>query len=179
MTLALDRGTMATSISVSEEMADWLHEQKGRGDTYEDVLCRLIREEPDEDALPAFVLGEATPEQGRDAVPEPATPTPDAPADADLDRLVDDVVDAGVLPGSGAKLQRRRDALHVAVDFLREQGTATPADFKESVYPDHSADYGNGNSWWKNCIYKGLSAVAEQSDAVEKADYSGEWRYVG
>lgn len=31
-----------TSIQVSEELADELHERKERGDSYEDVIWRLI-----------------------------------------------------------------------------------------------------------------------------------------
>lgn len=179
MTLAFDAGGMATSISVSDEMADWLYEQKGRGDTYEDVIRQLIREARGEDTLPGTDADAGT----DTATPATANTSRDstagqAEADRDLARITDDVVDAGVLPGSGAKLQRRREALHAAVDYLREQGTATPTDFKNDVYPAHEGDYGGGGSWWKNCIYKGLRAVAEQTAEIEKADYSGEWRYV-
>ena len=31
-----------TTIQVSDELADELHSRKGRGDTYEDVIWRLI-----------------------------------------------------------------------------------------------------------------------------------------
>lgn len=33
-----------TSIRVSEELADELHSRKNRGDSYEDVIWRLIEE---------------------------------------------------------------------------------------------------------------------------------------
>lgn len=33
-----------TSIQVSEELADELHSRKARGDSYEDVIWRLIEE---------------------------------------------------------------------------------------------------------------------------------------
>lgn len=34
-----------TSIRVTEELADELHERKDRGDSYEDVIWRLIKQE--------------------------------------------------------------------------------------------------------------------------------------
>lgn len=34
-----------TSIRVTEELADELHERKDRGDSYEDVIWRLIEQE--------------------------------------------------------------------------------------------------------------------------------------
>jgi len=37
-----------TTISVSEELADELHGRKQRGDSYEDVIWRLIEKADDE-----------------------------------------------------------------------------------------------------------------------------------
>ena len=34
-----------TTIQVSDELADELHERKGRGDSYEDVIWRLLNDE--------------------------------------------------------------------------------------------------------------------------------------
>jgi len=45
-TQASDMGT--TSIRVSEELADELHDRKNRGDSYEDVIWRLIGDGDDE-----------------------------------------------------------------------------------------------------------------------------------
>jgi predicted CopG family antitoxin len=36
-----------TSIGISEELADELHGRKDRGDSYEDVIWRLIEESED------------------------------------------------------------------------------------------------------------------------------------
>jgi len=41
-------GMTDTSIRVSEELADELHERKARGDSYEDVIWRLIEDSNDE-----------------------------------------------------------------------------------------------------------------------------------
>ena len=92
---------------------------------------------------------------------------------------VDVDVEAIDLPGSGAKLDERRDALRACIAYLVENGVATRADFEADVYPEHPARYETPRSWWKNCLTDGLSAVAERSDAVEKPDYTGDWRYLG
>lgn len=39
-----------TTITISDECADALYELKQRGDTYEDVIWRLMDEQPPEDA---------------------------------------------------------------------------------------------------------------------------------
>jgi hypothetical protein len=99
---------------------------------------------------------------------------------AELQTIVEDVADE-VLPGSGSKLEERRAALFAAVKYLTTNQTATPAELKEEVYPEHTGRYTSGKdpaqSWWKNCILPGLSAIAERADDVEAADYSGVWRY--
>lgn len=38
-----------TSIQISEELADVLHDKKNRGESYEDVIWREIEEEPDDE----------------------------------------------------------------------------------------------------------------------------------
>ena len=105
---------------------------------------------------------------------EPHTPASRSAVADVVDEIAEDV-----LPGSGAKLKARREALHAAVDYLRERGQATPKDFRTDVYPEHPGHYTDGDdparSWWKNCIYKGLRELAERTDLVEKADTTGEW----
>lgn len=39
-----------TTISVSEELADELHDRKSRGESYEDVIWRLIERAAEEDS---------------------------------------------------------------------------------------------------------------------------------
>jgi len=166
-----------TTISVSDELADELYERKGRGESYEDVLWRLLEEtggqieresEEGEEA-------ETTEEQPSDLLgTEVESPAPT------IEDLVDQV-GRDVLPGSGAKLDERVEALRAVVDYLREHGTATPADFKNEVYPAHTARYTDGEnparSWWKNCMYPGLKELAERSEEIAKADETGEWNY--
>lgn len=112
----------------------------------------------------------------------PRQPAPDEPEAADIDALVDEVAE-DVLPGSGEKLEARREALRAVVYYLREQGSAKPKDFREDVYPDHQAYYTEGSdppySWWTNAMYDGMSALAERTDTIEAADSTGVWRWRG
>lgn len=114
--------------------------------------------------------------------PSTSTAPPPEPEPTSLETLIDDVA-TETLPGSGSKLEERTQALHATVEYLREQGTATPADFREDVYPQHTAQYTKGSdpalSWWKNCIYKGLRELSERTDAIERPDETGEWTYTG
>lgn len=120
-----------------------------------------------------------------DSVEDTTPPREEAHAPRETPPFADlvDAVAEDALPGSGAKLEARREALHAAVEYLREQGEATPKDFRTDVYPEHTGHYTDGDdparSWWKNCIYKGLRELAERTDLVEKADTTGEWSYRG
>lgn len=93
------------------------------------------------------------------------------------------VFDGLDLPGSGAKLDARRDAVRATVAYLREHGTAKPADFQRDVYPEHPARHTEGENparaWWKRTVSKGLKQVAERTNAVEPADTSGVWTWTG
>lgn len=98
---------------------------------------------------------------------EPPEPT-NEPDVLDVDRLD--------LPGSGDKLEERREAVRACLDYLEENREAKPAELKETVYPDYTGGYASARSWWKNCVYKGLRQLAEGSDRLEKADTTGVWR---
>lgn len=179
---------MPTTISVSEELADDLYARKRRGESYEDVIYRLIEkadkcEELEEHAAePDSPTDTVDVDTDAESEKAPAVDTPQSEK-TELDRLINEIVDDDVLPGSGNKLEKRREALRATVEYLREHRTAEPKDFKTDVYPDHPAEYIAGedpsNSWWKNCIYKGLRALAERSTEIQKPDQTGEWRYIG
>lgn len=167
-----------TTISLPEDLADELYDRKARGESYADVIRRLLEQADGVDA-------EETGAQSREAVADPTpdrSPTTTTEADTDPLALVD-TVGRDALPGSGAKLDERTEALRAVVEYLQEQGTATPTDFRTEVYPDHQARYTDGEnparSWWKNAMYPALSALAEVTPAVEKADTTGEWSYHG
>lgn len=173
-----------TTISVPEELADELYSRKGRGETYADVIRRLIAAEE----------GENGDREGEDTHPTASSTKNEEEGlsarsveaaddhDIDLGDLVDDVA-GEVLPGSGEKLEARREALFAVVAYLRDHGTASPADFRRDVYPEHEAGYTTGSdpprSWWKNAMYPGLRGLAERTERVEKADTTGKWSYTG
>lgn len=171
-----------TTISLPDELADELYRRKDRGESYADVVERLIERA---DATDAPESGERAPQyDGSADTGVDVTDETHAASDATLRTLVD-TVGRDALPGSGAKLDERADALRAVVEYLQDHGTATPADFQNDVYPDHPARYtpdaatNPARSWWKNAMYPGLRALAEHTDEIEKADQSGEWSYVG
>jgi len=105
----------------------------------------------------------------------------DTPAPRDGTEVREDPVEELDLPGSGEKLERRREAVRACYEYVQEQGKAKPADFREDVYPDHPAMYTEGEdpaySWWTNCMYKGMKQLAETDDRLKVPDTTGEWRY--
>jgi hypothetical protein len=176
---------MSTTISIPEDLADELYERKSRGESYADVIRRLIEQADHAES------GVSDDERDSQADPDPAqapTPDPTRPSEHDdvgadsFADLVDDVAD-DVLPGSGAKLEARREAFRAVVDHLREHRIATPSDFREAVYPDHQAQYTDGkdpaHSWWKNAMYPALKELADRTDEIERPDQAGEWRWRG
>lgn len=104
-----------------------------------------------------------------------------AGAAVDVEDALEQVADE-TLPGTGAKLDERKEALRAVYEYLRDaDGPVTPAEFRREVYPEHEARYTTGDepsrSWWKNCLYPGLKHLAQLDDAVVVPDYSGEWTY--
>jgi len=181
---------MPTTISVSEELADELYARKGRGESYENVIQRLIEKADRCEELEERIADSGSSEDGGEAPDieekhevNEGVREDEVPEGTNIEALIDDIVAEGVLPGSGEKLEERRDALRAAVEYLHEHRKAEPKDFKRDVYPDHQAEYTEGedppNSWWKNCIYKGLRELAERSDEIEKPDQTGEWTHTG
>jgi hypothetical protein len=94
---------------------------------------------------------------------------------------VETAIETTDLPGSGDKLAARQEAVRAAVAYLYENGTATPAEFKRDVYPEHPARHTEGsdpaNAWWKRTVSEGLKQVADRTEAIEPADTSGRWTW--
>lgn len=161
----------STTISIPEWLADELYERKGRGESYADVIERLLEAE---------AAAEPMPEADDSRTEENAERAETAPESDTLTDTLDRIADESIR-GSGAKHAERKEAFLAVVDYLREHGSATPDDFKRELYPDHTARHTKGNdpahSWWKNSIYPPLSALAEATDAVEDADESGVWKW--
>jgi hypothetical protein len=176
---------MPTTISIPEELADELYDRKGRGESYADVIWQLIDEAESGQTASQDTPGAPVVEDSESRrEPADATHAPEnEPAEAATFMDHVDAVADETLPGSGAKLEDRREAFHTVVEYLRESGTATPAEFRSEVYPEHKGWYTDGKdparSWWKNAMYPALAELAERTDALAKADHTGEWRWRG
>lgn len=165
----------STTISVPDDLADELYARKGRGESYADVIYRLL-EQVDASDAPRGSEGDAVEmdhmDDGRD---RDAPVAESAPGEITLESI--DV------PGSGEKAVSRREAVGGVLEYIQEHGEATPAGLKENVYPDHEAGYTAGEdparSWWKNCVYPALREIADRDDRLEKADQTGRWSWRG
>jgi hypothetical protein len=164
-----------TTIQVSDELADELHERKERGDSYEDVIWRLM-EEP------------ATRSSGRDPRGERrenTAPEPDQAHDeshAVRDEAARALRDLG-LPGSGDDLEARVEALLAMHDLLRERGgeRVETAELKD-VAEQYAHGYADADSFWTNCVKKnsaqGRPNALKALPGVREAG-SGEYTYDG
>jgi len=84
---------------------------------------------------------------------------------------------AAEIPGSGDRLDQRRDALAVAIEFLRDRGEASAAEIREHVHAEEPAGYDSPRSMWKNYLQPALRDLDEEEIAVSLLDpHSGTWR---
>lgn len=166
--------TETTTISVDEDLADELYARKARGESYADVIRRLLEDSDTE--IDETAPGRRESDPSTEPAEPPATdePKPDVTFDVVVDSVANDV-----LPGSDAKLDARIEAFEAVVEYLREHGSIKKATFKDAVFPEHDAEYETARSAWKNAIYPGLRTLADRTDVVENADESGVWRWKG
>jgi len=150
-----------TTIEVREDQADALHDLKERGDSYKDVLDRLLRRhaEPVE-------AGQETAE----GAPQ-------------------DVAEAVDLPGPPEREQDCLAAIEAARALIAERGAATKKEIVQEVMPDHAAGYDVEGAlekieagerwrgaWWRRVVKPGLEASSEVT-APELG--ASKWRSVG
>ncbi len=85
------------------------------------------------------------------------------------------------LPGSGERLERRREAVNACYHFLRSEGSASKADFVEHVYPDHTAAYDSSGGWWNAVGKRGLRDLArdDRLDVVAPGEGEHTWLFDG
>jgi hypothetical protein len=88
---------------------------------------------------------------------------------------VDAEIERADLPGSGETLERRREALRAAYDYLSEHPDASTAAILEEVFPEHPAGYETADEWWEHIepALKDLPNV----DVADDRDHA--WHYVG
>ena len=121
----------------------------------------------------------------QEASDEPArAPTDSAPVDVDAEAgSSEPPAAAGVewraldLPGDGATLEQRQDAVRELYDYLRHEGESTASEMRELVWAQ--TGYASARSAWKNCLADGLKQVAEQDDSLHvPSEGAHRWRYV-
>ncbi|MWV39933.1 HTH domain-containing protein [Natrialba sp. INN-245] len=88
---------------------------------------------------------------------------------------VEEAIRTADLPGSGATLEARRDALRAAYEYIVDNPSATKSDFLEHVYPDYPADFETEEGWW-NAIQPALKELP----AVDPPEERGHiWNFLG
>lgn len=90
-------------------------------------------------------------------------------------RAVDSRIDDIDLPGSGATLAARREALRAAYDYLVENPSARKSDFLADVFPDHPAEYDTAEGWW-NALQPALKKLPGVDPPEERGHI---WHFLG
>ena len=138
-----------TSIRVSEELLDELFDRKDRGDTYEDVIWRLI-EHSDRVSLDSDPKGESA----EDTIPGPASSTDESYSVTDE---AEDTLRELELSGSGSKYETRVEAVLKFYDYLREhEGERVAKGDLEEFAEEADVDpgYTSFTSLWSNWVKK-------------------------
>lgn len=171
-----------TTIQVSDELADELHERKGRGDSYEDVIWGLIEavdsRESDAGATPD--TSTPTPSERSDGDVRPESPTPD---DVDAVRAA---VEQADLPGQ-VHPDEAVHAVRAVLDYLDSHNGGTMREIVAAVMPGYALGYDVDaalakveageryrGAWWRRVVRPALEAHPD----VEKPPKGGSrWRY--
>jgi hypothetical protein len=123
-----------TTIQLDDETADRLYERKARGESYDDVVRRLLGETDS---------GQSTPTRPRDGSgpdSEPAIAVPDSVPDR--------------IAGSDA-----RAAIAAALELVASNGGVQRAEIIEQIAPEHPLGYediGPRGAWWRKVIRPAL-----------------------
>lgn len=141
-----------TTIEIREDQADALHELKERGDSYKDVLDRILALADDLDRGAVAVL---QPDEGR----------------ADRREAVEDLD----IPGQGEVAEQRREAVRAVREHLERAGRVKKAELVEVGDEIAGETYADGHSLWKNLLQPALSKI----EGVESEGASGYWRAAG
>jgi len=88
-----------------------------------------------------------------------------------VERLVREVD----LPGTGRKLEARREALLAAYRYLKEYPEAKKSDFLQDVFPENTAGYETAEGWW-NAIQPALAQLPGVDPPEERGHI---WHFLG
>ncbi|QAU11322.1 hypothetical protein EKH57_00035 (plasmid) [Halorubrum sp. BOL3-1] len=164
------------------------------GGSYQYKTRSVVRDRIDELEADAEVLAEAEPElyallveavrtggsadmgPGGDpngpADPHPSTPE-EPPAEPDRDPIRETVGDLE-LEGGSTEVSARREALVEVLEYLREEGSATPSELKAIVDDEDDRLYTDADSFWRNMSRQ---TVFEDLDVVGKPGKGGKRYY--
>lgn len=82
-------------------------------------------------------------------IPMPrATDEPEPGSSTQRDPAVDAQIADAELPGSGADLRERRQALRAAYDYIRDNPEATRTEVLTAVFPDNAVGCKTADEWW-------------------------------
>jgi hypothetical protein len=151
-----------TSIQVSEELADELYSRKQRGESYEDVIWRLIETGEIDSVEP---VDRESPPSRRDKEPSRGDVV-----------LHDDIPNTVEIDGA-------QEAIQAVIDHLREDGAASMREIVAEVMPEHPLGYDvpelepgdrYRGAWWRRVVKPAL----EKDERVVKPDTGGsEWQF--
>jgi len=164
----------ATTLRVTEKLADELYDRKQRGESYEDVIWRLIEREESASEPP-----QDTP--ARRAEPEPEVeqePRERGESGATLREDTEDALEELNVPGRPQRVEdTRREAIMWGWDYLRENGPMSPTELADAIFTEFEdnpdLDYSRseerhpGYQFWDNCgrsVMRELPAVVEGGD---------------
>jgi len=148
-----------TTIQVSDELADELHERKERGDSYEDVIWRLI-EEGDQSASQEPPESPHSRTERRDAPsPPPEQEAAESPQES-VQEDAEDVLRSLDLSGSGSKYEARVETVLAFYEHLRDHpGERVSKGDLEDLVEECGLDvaYASFGSFWGNWVKKNES----------------------
>jgi hypothetical protein len=139
---------MDTSIRVSDALADELYARKERGESYEDVLWRLLEQA----------------EGGEVSRPDDNTPDDTEPAQS-VSEAIADALEAWPAP-TKEKREQKREAAQAALEYLAQTGEAQAKHFKQHIEPEHPIEGQSASTWWAESVRAGLDHVRDNTDLV-------------
>lgn len=140
-----------TSIQVSEELADELYDRKNRGESYEDVVWRLI-DQHDTDA--GAVDSETTHVDQHSTTP---------PAGETVSAVVEQVSDGW--EDTDERMHARRAAAVAVLQHTIDTGNAVgKADAIDEFLPEYAVEGQGDDTWWRKNIRPVLSDVGDYSN---------------
>jgi len=92
---------------------------------------------------------------------------------------IDNIIE-GWRPGreAGEQREQRRAAGRAALEFLRDRGAATAAEFRTDVEPEYQVDGESPDEWWEKTAHPALKRAREQ-EVVTFEEGANEWRWQG